>query len=80
MYGPNRSMTTAQVMAQQRAERERVKRRIPPQPWTNADIAAAVAPPRQARARTLQALRASFGHSMATLLRYTRIRAGTTPA
>jgi hypothetical protein len=67
-------------MAQQRAERERVKRRMASQPWTNADFEAALTPPQQARAGMLQALRASFSHSMATLLRYTWVRAGTTHA
>ena len=82
MYGANRPTTTAyaQTVAHQRAERERVKRRMPSQPWTNADFEAAVTPPQQPRAGMLRALRASFGHSMAALLRYTRVRAGMTPA
>jgi hypothetical protein len=82
MYEPNRFTSTAQarVMAQQRVERERVQRRLTSQARVYADDDTAVATPRRTLAGTFLACRASFSHALAPLLRYARIRTGTTPA
>jgi len=82
MYGPDpfSTMAYSQMMAQQRAEQARVQRRISTQHGITPDSDVVAPGAQHSLTGTLRGLRASFSHSFCTLLRYARLRAGTTPA
>ena len=82
MYGSDRSTTRvyAQMMAAQRAERERARRRSSSRSWIDADIETAARPPRVVLHGSLAALCALVTSTVATLRGRSRRESTPLPA